>query len=201
MWIGRGRTTRSTVWSSAIHSQASMEAIPHLYKQERKRPKPVRKRLSRTQAVFGRVILREWVTVSGMKMRSLIGLSAYSAFHWWSPHCVPRMLLLSDKLKGCCAAIWGAVQLHSMEKWALSGEDVHASWHGVLETVWFHCDEAQQVGCLRGWEGCVLLVGPCGTQASSHNSQGVVDGGVDEAGMSTAAPHRSAALCSSMYQG
>jgi len=28
----------------------------------------------------------------------------------------------------------------------------------------------------------------CRTQASSHNSQGVVDGGVDEAGMSTAAP-------------
>jgi len=21
-------------------------------------------------------------------------------------------------------------------------------WHGVLETVWLHCDEAQQVGCL-----------------------------------------------------
>jgi len=33
------------------------------------------------------------------------------------------------------------------------------------------------------------------TQASSHNSQGVVDGGVDEAGMSTAAPNRSALLC------
>ena len=35
----------------------------------------------------------------------------------------------------------------------------------------------------------------CRTQASSHNSQGVVDGGVDEAGMSTAAPNRRAVLC------
>jgi len=31
----------------------------------------------------------------------------------------------------------------------------------------------------------------CRTQASSHNSQGVVDGGIDAAGMSTAAPDRS----------
>jgi len=31
------------------------------------------------------------------------------------------------------------------------------SWHGVLETVWLHCDEAQQVGCLRELEGCPLV--------------------------------------------
>ena len=35
----------------------------------------------------------------------------------------------------------------------------------------------------------------CRTQASSHNSQDVVDAGVDKAGMSTAAPGRSAVLC------
>ena len=33
-------------------------------------------------------------------------------------------------------------------------------------------------------------------QASSHNLQGVVDKGVDEAGMSTAAPYRCSVLCS-----
>ena len=32
----------------------------------------------------------------------------------------------------------------------------------------------------------------CRTKAPSHNSQGVVDGGVNKAGMSTAAPNRSA---------
>jgi len=41
--------------------------------------------------------------------------------------------------------------------WALSGTDVQAPWHGVLETVWLHCDEAQQVECQRGWKGCPLV--------------------------------------------
>jgi len=44
-----------------------------------------------------------------------------------------------------------------MCRWVLSGADVQAPWHGVLETVWFHCDEAQQVGCLRGLEDCPLV--------------------------------------------
>jgi len=42
------------VCSSAPHSQAAEEAVTHLYKQERKRPTPVRTRLSRTQALLGR---------------------------------------------------------------------------------------------------------------------------------------------------
>ena len=76
------------------------------------------------------------------------------------------------------------MHLHSMDGCALSGADVQGPWHGVLETVWLHCDEAQQAGCLRGWN----VVRWCGMQASSNNSQGVVDGGVTEAGVSTAAP-------------
>ena len=80
-------------------------------------------------------------------------------------------------------SIWGAVYLHSMEGWALSGADVQAPLHGALEKVWLHCDEAQQVGCLWGWEGCPLV-------ATSHNLQSVVISRVDEAGMSTVAPDR-----------
>ena len=57
------------------------EAIPHLYRQERKRPTPVWRRLSRTQALLGRVILGVCVPVSGIKVWSLVGLSAHSAFH------------------------------------------------------------------------------------------------------------------------
>jgi len=75
--------------------------------------------------------------------------------------------------------IWGVVRLHSMDGWALSGADVQAPCHGVLETVWVH------------WK----VVRWCRTQVSSHNSQGVVDSWVNEAGMSTVAPDRSAALC------
>jgi len=51
--------------------------IPHLHKQERKRPTPVRRRLSRTQALLGRVIPGVCVLVSGIKMRGLVGLSAH----------------------------------------------------------------------------------------------------------------------------
>jgi len=51
----------------------------------------------------------------------------------------------------------------------------------VLEIVWLLCNEAQHVGCPQGLEGCPLVW----TQASSHNLQGVVDGGVNKAGMST----------------
>ena len=100
-WIGQWRTTWLTV-CSALHSQAADEAIPHLYRQERKRPTPVWRRLSRTQALLGRVILGVCVPVSGIKVWSLVGLSAHSAFHWWSAHCAARML--SEKLMSCCAA-------------------------------------------------------------------------------------------------
>jgi len=64
--------TWSTV-CSAPHSQATEEAILHLHKQERKRPTPVRRRLSRTQAVLGRVIPGVCVPVSGIEVRSLVG--------------------------------------------------------------------------------------------------------------------------------
>ena len=146
---------------------------------------------------------RVCVPVSGMKMRVL-----------WS--CPPTLRSIDDPPTAphvcCCCQItwwiavrwaemgvstWDAVHLHLMSRWAaLSGADVQAPWHGVLEIVWFHCDETQ-VGCLRGLEGCRW----CRTQASSHNLQGVVDGGFNEAGMSTAAPNRNAVLCGRMVQG
>ena len=50
---------------------AAERAIPHLYRQERKHPTPVRRRLSRTQALLGRVIPEGWVPVSGIEVRSL----------------------------------------------------------------------------------------------------------------------------------
>ena len=54
-------------------------------------------------------------------------------------------------------SILGAVRLHSMGGWSLSGADVQAPWHGVLELVCLQLDEAQQVGCLRGLDGCPLV--------------------------------------------
>ena len=93
-WIG---TTWSTVRSSPPHSQAAEEALPHLCIQERKGPTPAQKRLSRTQALLGSVAPLAWVPVSGTKVRSLVGLSAHTAFHWWSAQCAVRILFF-----GCC---------------------------------------------------------------------------------------------------
>ena len=104
-----------------------------------------------------------YLPVSGMKMRSLVGLSALSAFHWWSAQCAARMLLLSDKLMSCyVAGTNGCLDLRR-RAFALDGQ-VSVEWRscpgpmaGLLETVWLYCDEAQQVGCLWGLEGCPLV--------------------------------------------
>ena len=81
-WIGHWRTTWLTVCSPAPHSKAAEEAISHFYKQERKRPTAVRRWLSRTQALLGRVIPGGWMPVSEMKMRSL--MSCPPTPHGWN---------------------------------------------------------------------------------------------------------------------
>ena len=95
------------------------------------------------------------------------------------------------------ASIWGTMHLHSIDWWALSGTGVQTLWHGVLEIVWLHCDEAHSSDVYEDWK----VVCWCRTQAFSQNLQGVVDGGVDEVGMSATAPNRSAVLCNWMHQG
>ena len=97
--------------------------------------------------------------------------------NWWD---VVRRVQMS-------VSIWTALYLHLMDVRALSGADVLAPWHDALETVWLHCDEAQQVGCLRGLEGCPLVY-DAGIQSQVARRRWC---GVDEAGMSTAAPDRS----------
>jgi len=111
------------------HSQVAEKAIPHLYKQERKRPTAVRRRLSRTRAVLGRVIPGGWVPVSGIKVRSLVRLSNHSAFHPWSAQCAARMLLLSlsDKMMGCCAVGTNVCLNLRRRAFALGGQ-VSAGW-------------------------------------------------------------------------
>ena len=80
-----------------------MEAISPLYKQKRKCPTPVRRLLSRTQALLRRVVPGWWIPVSGMKMQIYFGLFAHSAFHWWCTQGAALMLLW-DELMRCCAA-------------------------------------------------------------------------------------------------
>ena len=80
------------------------------------------RRLSRTWALLGRVIQGVCVPVSGIKIRSLVGLFAHSTFHWWYAHSAARICC-------CCqmnwwvavrrvqmgVSIWGALHLHSMD--------------------------------------------------------------------------------------
>jgi len=58
------------VCSSAPHSQAAEEAIPHFNKHERKRTTAVRRRLSRTQALLGRVIPGECTDIGDENVES-----------------------------------------------------------------------------------------------------------------------------------
>ena len=74
-WIGHWMTTWLTGCSSATYSQAAQEAIPLLYKQERKRPTPARRQLSWTQALLGRIILLCGCWCGGWKCGVLWGCS------------------------------------------------------------------------------------------------------------------------------
>ena len=108
------------------HTQAAEEAIPHLYRQEGRRPTPVWRRLSRTQPLLGRVIPGVCVPVSGNDVRSLVGWSAHSAFHRPSAHCATSMLLLSEKLMSCCAA--GTNGCLDLRRHAAAPGRVSAEW-------------------------------------------------------------------------
>ena len=63
---------------------------------------------------------------------------------------------------------------------------MQAAWHGVLGQCGFTATKLSRLDAWENWN----VVHWCRMQAPSHNSQGVVDGGVDEAGMSTAAPDK-----------
>jgi len=125
--IGHWRATWSTFCSSAPHSQAVQKAMPHLYKLQRKRATPVRRRLSGTKALRGRVIPEGWCRCRGWKRRVFWGYPSTlhsignppTAPHacrccqikWWD---VVRRVQMG-------VSIWGATRLHSIGGWALSG--------------------------------------------------------------------------------
>ena len=87
-------------FSFAPHSQVAEEAIPYLYMQEQKHPISVRRRLSRTHAILGRVIpgafrCRRW------KCLSLVSCPA-TPYSNGDPPTAPRFCC-------CCQADWRVV--------------------------------------------------------------------------------------------
>jgi len=119
-WIGCWTTTWSTV-CSAPHSHAAEEAISHLYKQERKRPTPVRRRLSRTQAFLGRVIPGVGCRWRGWKCGVVWGCPSTTHSIGGppsAPHvccCSQRNWWIVVRRVQMCVSIWGPVRLHSMD--------------------------------------------------------------------------------------
>ena len=74
-----------------------------------------------------RLFLGGSVPVSRMKMRSLVGLTAHSALHWWSTHCAARMLLLLEELMRWCVADTNACLDLSRRAFTLDGQ-VNVEW-------------------------------------------------------------------------
>ena len=73
-------STWSAVCSEAPHLQFGKGARPHLCMDEWNRPTPVRRRLSLTQATWGKPIPTGLAPVPGTKARSLEAFSQYFAF-------------------------------------------------------------------------------------------------------------------------
>jgi len=67
----------------------------HLYKQKRKRPTSLWRRLSRIQVLLGRVISGGLGAGVADESAETCGLSAHPAFHWRSAYCSSHMLLFS----------------------------------------------------------------------------------------------------------
>ena len=121
---------------------------------------PVRRRLIRTQALLGRA------TPGGLGAG--VGDENAESCGVVRPHRIPLVIRPLRRTQVVVVRrtelLWGVYKWVSRfeascicTRWTLTGTDVHAPWHGVLEAVWLHCDEAQQVGCLRGLEGCPLV--------------------------------------------
>jgi len=112
------------------------------------------------------------------------------------------MLLLSEKMMSCCAAgTKGCLDLR--RRAAAPDGRVSAEWSRCPGSMARRPRDSVAATKLSRLDACEdwKVVHWCRTQASSHNSQDVVDGGVSKAGMSTAAPNRSTILCSRMDHG
>ena len=108
-----------------------------------------------------------------------------------------RRRLSRTQVRGCvyrwlelkCGVLWGAAP------------------DGRVSAEWSRCPGSMaqrpraSVVPLGRISACCMTPSIGGTQASSHNSQGVVDGGVNKAGVSTATPDSSAVFCGWMDQG
>ena len=95
---GQDVITWSAVCSAAPHSQDAEGAIPHLCMVERKRPTPVRRRLSLTQRGLGKCIPGGKELTSDMNAWSREVLSFHSKFHLQSAQRSAALMFNSSML-------------------------------------------------------------------------------------------------------
>ena len=118
------------------HLSGCKRAIPHICKQEWKGSTLVQRWLSWFHAGPSRGIPGVWVLMSEIKVKSHIVFSIYSAIHQWSAQ--TTTLQCDELLCSRCKWVifWDAVHFHSVNRLAMSGPDVQAPWHFMLETAW-----------------------------------------------------------------
>ena len=87
-YMGQDVIIRSALCSCAPHSQYAMEAMPHLCIDDRKKPTPVRRRLSRTQVGLGSPIPDVRASTSSKNECGREMPSRHPMLHLWSAHLV-----------------------------------------------------------------------------------------------------------------
>ena len=92
------------VCSSASHSQDAVEAMPHLCIDDRKKPTPVWRRFSRTQAGLGSPIPGGRASTSSKNECRLEVPSRHAMLHLWSAHLAALMPSLLASLSSSRAA-------------------------------------------------------------------------------------------------
>jgi len=163
-WIGHWRKTWSTVCSSAPHLQAAGEAIPRFVQAEAE--------TSDTGAEAVKLDTGPSLEGHSGGVCAGVGDENRESCEFVRPLRIP---LAIRPLRRTYVVVvrWADEMLCGGYKWVFRFETPcvctlwtgdrwveqmsRLQWHGVLETVWFHFDEAQQVGCLRGLEGCPLM--------------------------------------------
>jgi len=130
-------------------------------------------------------------------IRSLVGFSSLRPLHYApTDHTFVVVRGIDELLCGRNKWVSRFEALYISTWW--TGEQM-TRLHGTVR--YRQCGStATKLSRLDAGEDCKVV---CwfGMQAFSHNSYGVIDGRVDEAGMSTAAPDTRAVLCGWMHQG
>ena len=131
--IGHAVRTWSAVCSEAPHLQFDEGARPHLCTDKWKRPTPVRRRLSLTQAARGKPIPTGLAPVRGTKTRSLKAFSQNSVFHLWFVHSEARMPSLARFSKRFRAASTnGRLDLVSLGEYLKTHLRDHTRYNHVM---------------------------------------------------------------------